>query len=150
MAEYLEAVGFDLTLSQETGAVLWETYDNGGLEQNGLFDMVMWDDGYPGSDPTDYIWCYFHSDAAEPDVCWNTWRYLSEDFDALSDETWTIDEEYRKELFCDMAELLDEDLPAIPLFDAADITIYNNRIEGIESTVNAMVTWNVADWKIVK
>jgi hypothetical protein len=36
------------------------------------------------------------------------------------------------------------------LFDAADITIYNNRIEGIESTVNAMVTWNVADWKIVE
>jgi len=150
MAEYLEAVCFDLTLSQETGAVLWETYDNGGLEQNGLFDMVMWDDGYAGSDPTDYIWCYFHSDAAEPDACWNTWRYLSEDFDALSDETWTVDEEYRKELFCDMAELLDEDLPAIPLFDAAEITIYNNRIEGIESTVNAMVTWNVADWKLVK
>jgi peptide/nickel transport system substrate-binding protein len=86
----------------------------------------------------------------EPDWCWNTWRYISEDFDALSNETWTIDEEYRKELFCDMAELLDEDLPVIPLFDAADITIYNNRIVGIESTVNAMVTWNVADWKIVE
>jgi peptide/nickel transport system substrate-binding protein len=150
MGEYMEAVGFDITLSQETGAVLWETYDNGGLEQNGLFDMVMWDDGYAGSDPTEHIWCYFHSDAAEPDACWNVMRFMNEDFDALSDESWTIDEEYRKELFCGMAEILDEELPAIPLFDASDITIYNNRIEGPIATVNAMVTWNIADWKIVK
>lgn len=150
IAEKWEAIGIDITLALEQGAVLWDTYEAGGIEQNGKFDVNLWDDGYPGTDPTEYLWWYYHSDAAIPDWGWNIERWLNEDFDALSDETWTVDEEYRKELFCQMAELMDEEVPTIPLFDGADITIYNNRIQGIQSTVNAMVTWNVADWKVVE
>jgi ABC-type transport system substrate-binding protein len=61
-----------------------------------------------------------------------------------------VDEEYRKELFCQMEEIMQAEMPTIPLYSYAEITIYNNRIEGIRSTVNAMVNWNIADWKIVK
>ena len=49
-----------------------------------------------------------------------------------------------------MAAIMDEELPSIPLHGVPEITVYNNRIEGIQSTINAMVNWNIYDWKIVK
>jgi ABC-type transport system substrate-binding protein len=114
--------------------------------------MNFWDDGYPGTDPSDYLWCYYHADAAiGTDLeCWNIMQWYNEDFSALLDETYTLDEEYRQELFCEIAAIMAEELPTIPLFGVGEYTVYNNRIEGVQSTVNAMVNWNIADWKIVK
>jgi peptide/nickel transport system substrate-binding protein len=149
IAEDLQAIGMDPNLSLETGAVLW---DLDGLELTGNFDMNMWDDGYPGTDPSDYLWVYYASSAvpnAELEG-WNIGYWMNEEFDALLDESYTLDEEYRKELFCQMDEIMQAEMPTIPLYDYAELTIYNNRIEGIESTINAMVNWNIADWKIVK
>lgn len=148
VAEDLEAIGFDLQLGMVEGGVLWDTYEAGGIEQNADFDLNMWDDGYPGTDPTDYLWVYYHSAAMEPDWGWNVERWYNEDFDAWLDEAYTVDEEYRKEVFCEIALIMDEEVPTIPLFDAADITIYNNRLSGVRSTTNAMVNWNIADWKV--
>jgi peptide/nickel transport system substrate-binding protein len=150
IAEDLEAIGMNLELSSAEGTVLWDTYDAGGVEQRGNFDMNLWDDGYAGTDPTDYLWLYYHSDAALPDSGWNVERWLNPEFDALLDEAYTLDEDYRKELFCQMAELMDEEVPTIPLFDVIDATGYNPRVEGIQGTVNDMVSWNIADWKVVE
>jgi len=71
-------------------------------------------------------------------------------FDALSDESYTLDEEYRKELFCQMAEILDEELPHILLWSAINADGHSTRVEGVQATINDIVTWNVADWKIVE
>jgi peptide/nickel transport system substrate-binding protein len=150
VAEDLEAIGFDLQLGMVEGGVLWDTYEAGGIEQNADFDFNMWDDGYPGTDPTDYLWVYYHSAAMEPDWGWNVERWYNEDFDAWLDEAYTIDEEYRAEVFCEIAAIMDEEVPTIPLFDAADITIHNSRVTGIQSTINAMVNWNIADWQVVE
>ncbi len=149
ITEDLQEIGMDPSISLETGAVLW---DIDGIEMTGNFDMNMWDDGYPGTDPSDYLWVYYSSSgvpAAELEG-WNIGYWINEEFDALLDESYTMDEEYRKELFCDMAAIMDEELPSIPLHGVPEITVYNNRIEGIQSTINAMANWNIADWKIVK
>jgi ABC-type transport system substrate-binding protein len=148
ITEDLQEIGMDPSISLETGAVLW---DIDGIEMTGNFDMNMWDDGYPGTDPSDYLWVYYSSSgvpAAELEG-WNIGYWMNEDFDALLDETYTLDEEYRKELFCDMSAIMAEELPSIPLNGVPEITVYNNRIEGIQSTINAMANWNIADWKIV-
>jgi ABC-type transport system substrate-binding protein len=130
--------------------VLWADYESGGIEQGGDFDLNMWDDGYPGTDPTDHLWFYYYSWAAEPDYGWNVGRWYNEDFDALLDEAYVLDEEYRQDLFCQMAEILDAELPEILLWTEIDADGYSTRIEGVQATVNDLVTWNVADWKIVE
>jgi len=66
------------------------------------------------------------------------------------DEAYTLDEEYRKELFCQMAEILDAELPQIILWTEIDADGYSTRLEGVQATINDLVTWNVADWKIVE
>jgi ABC-type transport system substrate-binding protein len=110
----------------------------------------MWDDGYPGTQITDFLWTYFHTDAQEPDWGWNVERWSNEAFDALLDEAYSLDEEYRVELYCDMAEILDEELPCIPLFASTDATGFNARINGVVHNGNDLITWNVADWVIVE
>jgi len=148
VAEMLSDIGFELELEKIQGAVMWDTYENGGLEQTGDFDLNMWDDGYPGIDPTDHIWYYYHSAAAEPDMGWNVMRYKSEEVDALIDSVYTLDEQARKEAFCEIADILYEDVPQILLFTTIDATAYGSQIEGVQSTINDVVTWNVADWKM--
>jgi peptide/nickel transport system substrate-binding protein len=146
MGEMLQDIGFDVKLSIVEGSLLWADYASGGIEQNGDFDLNLWDDGYSGVDPTDFIWYYYYSEAAEPDYGWNIERYMNEDFDALLDEAYTYDEEYRQELFCQMAEMLEEDLPIILLFSTIEGNAFSERLDGVRSSVNDIVTWNAADW----
>ena len=150
VAEMLGDIGINLELSMVEGTILWADYESGGIEQQGDFDLNMWDDGYPGIDPTDHIWYYYYSEAAEPDWGWNVGRWINEDADALIDETYYLDEEYRQEMFCELAALLDEELPQILLFSAFDGAGYSSRLEGVQATVNDITTWNVADWKVVE
>ena len=150
VAEMLGDIGIDLELSIVEGPVLWADYESGGIEQNGDFDLNMWDDGYPGLDPTDHLWVYYYSSAAEPDYGWNVGRWYNEDFDYLLDEAYWLDEEYRQELFCQMAEILEEELPQIILWTEIDADGYSQRLEGVQATVNDIMTWNVADWKVIE
>lgn len=150
IAEQLADIGIGTELGKLEGGIMWADYGSGGTEQNGNFELNMWDDGYFGLDPTDYMWSFYHTAAQEPDWGWNVGRWSNEDFDALSDESYTLDEEYRKELFCQMAEILDEELPHILLWSAINADGHSTRVEGVQATINDIVTWNVADWKIVE
>jgi peptide/nickel transport system substrate-binding protein len=148
IGEQLGNIGIKLDLSVVEGSVMWADYESGGIEQQGNFDLNMWDDGYAGVDPTDFLWELYYSSAAEPDGGWNVVRWINSDFDALLDEAYTLDEAYRQDLFCQMAQLLEDQLPVIMLFSTVNADAYSARIEGVQSTVNDLVTWNVADWVV--
>ena len=148
MAEMMADIGIELEISTIEETVLWADYESGGIEQNGDFDLNIWDDGYPGLDPTDHIWYFYYSEAAEPDWGWNIGRWIDEDADYLIDEFYYLDEEYRLEVMCELAAVLDEQLPQILLWSSVDAAINSTRIEGVQATVNDPLTWNVADWKV--
>ena len=150
IAEMLGDIGIDLELSVIEGNVLWADYASGGLEQTGNFDLNMWDDGYPGVDPTDHIWYYYTSAAAEPDYGWNIGRWMNDYADYWIDMTYVLDDEYRQETFCELATLLDEEVPQILLFTAFDAGAHSTRLQGAQATVNDTHTWNVADWQVVE
>ncbi|MFO7742877.1 MAG: peptide ABC transporter substrate-binding protein [Anaerolineae bacterium] len=150
IAEMLAEVGFDLQLERIQGSVMWDTYGNGGLEQTGDFDLNMWDDGYPGIDPSDHLWYFYHSAAAEPDYGWNVMRWINEEADTLIDYSYTLDEEYRQELFCDFTQLRNEELPQILLFSTIDGSAHSSRLQGVQASVNDIHTWNVADWTVTE
>ena len=133
------------------GTTLWAGYEEGGIEQNGDFDINMWDDGYPGIDPTDnQLWYFYHTDAGEPDYGWNIGRWSNEDFDAWLDEAYVLDEEYRQEVFCEIAQILEDELPEILLFSAFDASGVSARLQGVQATINDTHTWNVADWTVTE
>jgi peptide/nickel transport system substrate-binding protein len=148
IAEMLGKIGIQTQLTVLEGSIMWADYQSGGIEQRGEFDIDLYDDGYPGVDPTDFIWQYYHSDSATPDLGWNVGRWMNPDFDALLDEAYTTDESVRRDVFCQMAKILDDELPQILLFSTINADAYRTRIQGVQSNVNDIVTWNVADWKL--
>jgi peptide/nickel transport system substrate-binding protein len=148
IAEQLGKLGIKLNLTIVEGSVLWAASTDGGIEQNGNFDMDIWDDGYGGVDPTDYIWSYYSTDAAVPDAGYNYGRWSNEQFDTLLSGVYTLDEEQRKKDFCEMASILEEELPELILFTAINADAHSVRLQNVQSTTNDLVTWNAADWTL--
>ncbi len=149
IAESLEAIGFDLELMMIEGAIMWSPAEEGGTELSGNFDLDMWDDGYPGLDPTDNtLWFFYASTAMAEDEGYNVGRWINEDFDAWLDEAYTLDEEYRKEVFCEIAVILEEELPWILLFSTLEMHGVSVQLDGVQPSVNDPLTWNVADWTL--
>lgn len=148
IAENLKDIGMQASLFTVEGAVLWDPEN--GPETQGRFDLNMWDDGYPGLDPTDNaMWYYYYSGAAEPGSGgWNIGRWYNAAFDADYDELFTLDEEYRKEVFCDMAKILDDEVPQVLLFSTLEVHGVSNRLKNTEPSTNDPFTWNVADWTV--
>lgn len=148
IAEMLGKIGMKFQLTVVEGSVLWATAEEGGIEQVGNFDVDLWDDGYSGTDPTDFIWELYSDDAAEPDYGWNIGRWIDDDFNALLDQAYTLDEAARKDLFCQMATILDEQVPSILMFSVINAEAHSTRLVGIQSTTFDMVTWNAEDWSV--
>lgn len=150
IAEMLGKIGIKLNITVVEGSVLWAAVADGGIEQSGNFDMDIWDDGYGGVDPTDFLWSYYYSEAATPDYGYNYGRWMNEDFDALLDSAYTLDEASRQETFCQMAEIMEEELPELLLFTTINADAHSARLIGVQSSTNDLVTWNAADWTLAK
>ena len=148
IAEKLGDIGIKLSIQRIEGAVLWDTAAAGGIEQSGNFDMDIWDDGYSGNDPSDFLWSYYYSEAAIPDMGYNYGRYINSTVDELIDGSYTLDEAERQDYFCQMATILNEDLPELLLFTTVDANAHSARLLGVQSNANEIVTWNVADWTL--
>jgi peptide/nickel transport system substrate-binding protein len=148
IAEMLGNIGIKMNISVVEGSVLWDLAENGGIEQTGNFDIDLWDDGYAGVDPTDYVWETYSEEAIEPGAGWNVTRWDNPVVDALIDETYTLNEQDRKDTFCAIGDFINEEVPIIHLFTVPNADAYSTRIEGVQSSVNDLVTWNIADWKV--
>jgi peptide/nickel transport system substrate-binding protein len=148
IAEMLGEVGIKMNISVVEGSVLWDLAENGGIEQSGNYDIDIWDDGYAGVDPTDYVWEAYSQEAMKPGDGWNFFRWNNPEVDALIDETYTLDEQSRKETFCKIADYIDKEVPEVHLFTVPNADAYSARLESVQSSVNDLVTWNIADWKI--
>jgi peptide/nickel transport system substrate-binding protein len=148
IAEAWANIGLQTDLQIIEGAVLWAQVEDGGTELAGNFEMDMWDNGYAGVDPTSYLWDYYYY--AE-DSEWNLANWTGEEAEevaALVDELYTTDEEYRMEVFCDIALILEEELPAIELFSTLEQFGLSDRMQGVRPTAFDILTWNVADWTV--
>ena len=148
IAENLSDIGIGTELLSIEGAIMWAPAEDGGTELSGNFELDMWDDGYPGVDPTDFVWWFYYSGAMPEEGGYNVGRWVNEDFDLWMDEAYTLDEEYRKEVFCEMATILDEELPWILLYTTLEAHGVNTRVDGVTPSVNDPLTWNVAEWTV--
>ncbi len=146
IAEQLGKIGMKLKLTVVEGSVLWAASTDGGIEQSGNFDMDIWDDGYSGVDPTNYLWSYYSTEAATPDYGYNFGRWSNPEFEDLLSGVYTLDEQTRKDNFCKMGEVLEKELPELMLFTAVNADAHSVRLQNVRSTTNDIVTWNSADW----
>jgi len=150
IAEAWSSIGLQTELQLYESAVLWSSPDEGGTELAGNFEMDMWDGGYGDYDPQSYLWDYYYY-VEESD--WNLGNWTGEEAEevaALIDELYSTDEDYRMEVFCDIARIIEEELPAIHLFSTFEQHGLSERLQGVLPTAFDIVTWNVADWTVTE
>ncbi len=150
IGEMLKAVGIQADLTQSQGSVIWADAASGGIEQSGNFNMDLYDDGYAGIDPSYFLSYYYSSAAAKPDQGWNVVRFKNAEFNSLLDQANTLNQQDRQTAFCQMAQIMDQQLPQILLFTTLNAEAYSTRLANIEANINSVVSWNVADWALVK
>ena len=69
-------------------------------------------------------------------------------WDALIDSVYTLDEAHRKEAFCELAALMEEELPNIWLWSTAWGSAVSQRLQGTSASVTDANSWNLADWYV--
>jgi peptide/nickel transport system substrate-binding protein len=150
IAEAWSSIGLQTDLQIIEGTILWAQPEEGGTELSGNFEIDMWDSGYAGINPDGYVWDYYYY---MEDTQWNLANWTgekAEEVGALIDEMYTIDEDYRLEVFCDIAWILEEELPAIELFSTLEQHGLSERLQGVLPTAFDIITWNVADWTVTE
>lgn len=152
--EMLLEVGIKLEREVVEGGQLWNTWENNGIELRGNFDLDLWDDGYYGVDPTLYMADYFDPRSIptrdNPIAGLNVSRYrnptLGGIFDALRSPLPT---NRRRTLLCELATILQQDLPHMPLLALPDRYGLSLNLQGVRPHIYDTVTWNAAEWQLL-
>ncbi len=146
-------VGINIHPKPKEGVELWGTWNDGGIEVRGNFNLDLWDDGYFGNNPTDYLYDLYDPRAIptqnDPLAGLNVMRYRNPVLADIFDELYTpISDSRRQKLLCQIATILNTDLPTIPLLAFPDYYALSNRLQGVAPHIYDTITWNAADWQL--
>jgi peptide/nickel transport system substrate-binding protein len=132
---------------------LWGNWEEGGLEVHGEFELDVWDEGYPGLDPTDYlIWRYaswsvpgFEDGGAGGNVM----RFSSDQVDRLLQEAHAEhDPLARRQIYCEIQGILDNERPMLYLVHFSDTHAFSSQLQGLVFNPNDALTWDVINWQL--
>ncbi len=56
-------------------------------------------------------------------------RWQNDEFNTLLGEAYTLDEARRKEIFCQMAKIFDDQVPVILMFSTVNADAYSTRMD---------------------
>ncbi|HXV97368.1 MAG TPA: ABC transporter substrate-binding protein [Anaerolineae bacterium] len=154
LEEMLLEVGIRLQREVVEGGQLWDTWEDNGLEIRGNFDLDLWDDGYYGVDPTVYMADYFDPRSIptrdNPIAGLNYGRYRNSTLTGIFDALRTpLPNNRRRTLLCELATILYQDLPQMPLLALPDRYALNLNLRGVSPHIYDTVTWNAAEWSLV-
>jgi peptide/nickel transport system substrate-binding protein len=134
---------------------LWGNWQDGGLEAHGQFDVDLWDDGYPGTDPTDYlIWRYASwsvPSMGDGGKGGDVMRFANPEVDRLLQQSLTqFDPATRRQTFCQMQRILADERPMLYLVYFSDTYAFASQLQGQTLNPNDALTWDVINWQLAK
>ena len=145
IADDFKKIGVDMQIKNMVAAVLWADF-----WRNSEFDSLMTAPTYTlASDPD--VTHRFGSAAIpkETKSGSNVSQYKSVGVDTLlarGRQEYNVAK--RKEIYAKVQELIMDDLPFLPLFNAVDIEGTKTGLEGFAANVNVLAnTWNAANWR---
>jgi peptide/nickel transport system substrate-binding protein len=129
------------------------SWQDGGLEALGQFEVDMWDDGYPNIDPTDYlIWRYASwSIPGKEDggLGGNVMRFANPEVDRLLQLSLTqLDPVDRLPTLCQVGDVLAAERPMLYLVYFEETHGFSPELEGVVINPNDTVTWDAFNWQI--
>jgi len=133
---------------------LWGNWEEGGLEAHSEFEVDLWDDGYPGLDPTDYLtWRYASwsiPGMQDGGAGGNVMRFENAEVDRLLQQAHTQPEPpARIQTFCQVQNILAEERPMLYLVFFSDTHAFSSQLQGLVINPNDTLTWDVINWQLV-
>ena len=130
-------------------------WEEKGLEVRGQFEVDLWDDGYPGTDPTDYlIWRYASwsvPDERNSGQGGNVMRFSDPDVDRMLQQALTqIEPRERRATFCQIGRILAEQRPMLYLVYFTDTHALSPRLQNLVINPNDTFTWDAFNWDVQK
>jgi peptide/nickel transport system substrate-binding protein len=132
---------------------LWGNWEEGGLEAHGEFELDIWDDGYTGIDPSDYlIWRYASwsiPSLEDGGTGGNVMRFANAEVDRLLQQVHAQpDPLARRQVFCQIGRILADERPMLYLVYFSDTYAFSTQLKGLVLNPNDALTWDVINWQL--
>lgn len=149
--EYLADVGIDMFIENVPSAELFGSWASGAFRKHGTYDVLMYTTS-PGIDPHSFMLDFFHSDKMPLEVNdgsgTNYMRYLNADNDAALEAAGsTPDIPTRQQLYCQVMQQVQQDVPMIYLYNRAEIHATSDKLTGYQINTWDNQTWDSENWQ---
>ena len=153
IADMLRELGIRVFTGLAGSQDLWGNWEEGGLEAHGQFELDLWDDGYPGVDPTDYlIWRYASwtiPGQEDGGAGGNVMRFSNQQVDRLLLQAQAQpDPLERRQTLCQLQPILADERPMLYLVSFPDSHAFSSRLQGLVFNPNDSLTWDVVNWQL--
>jgi peptide/nickel transport system substrate-binding protein len=150
IADLWSDLGIETNVRNVEQSVLFGGWSDRAARKTGEFDILVYDTG-AGINPQLHVFELLHSSRIPREenegAGGNYARFSDPRVDELLElagRTPGLDE--RREAYCEVAEIMNEELPHLYLYQFAGGNAYAERLENFRTSTWAGLVWNVADW----
>jgi peptide/nickel transport system substrate-binding protein len=151
LSEMFKAVGIATTIQNDDFSIIFGSYEEGAPRMLGNFDILVYDGSLP-IEPHASIRNVYSSTAVPTDdnpAGQNFTRWINPEADRLIEKAGsTVDIATRKAAYCDLAKLIQTELPRLNLYLFTEGYGASNRLSGYKVNMWGSLSWDVQNWKI--
>lgn len=150
IADLLSDIGFDIQVRNVEQSVLFGGWGDRAARKTGDFDILIYDTG-AGINPQIHMFELLHSSRIPSEenegAGGNYSRWANERADELLEAAASDPSlEGRRDAYCEVAELMNEELPQVFLYQFQDGHALSNRLNGVTPSTWAGIAWDIENW----
>lgn len=150
IAENLKAVGVETNIINYDFSIIFGSYADGSPRKTGDYDMLLFDRGYYLEPHGEVMNSYLSTSIPtgdNPDGD-NYFRWINPKADeAIQKAGSTFDQDVRREAYCELGRLIQEDAVQNYIFLWQDGYGFNTNLTGYVVSTWGSMTWDVQNWK---
>jgi peptide/nickel transport system substrate-binding protein len=149
VAQQWSLVGIGAQLENYASDVYWNSYNTGGPQAQGLYDIAQYSSvgSFPDPEASANWLCSEIASADNPEGA-NWQGYCSEEMDALlKQQAVTLDTQARINLYYQIAQLMYDDVIYIGMWKDPDLFSVNTRLQNVRLS-GATPFWNCEEWTV--
>jgi peptide/nickel transport system substrate-binding protein len=151
IVENLKAVGVEARIQNYDFSIIFGSFADGSPRKTGDFDMLIFDRGFtiePHSEIKQY-WSSTEIPSADNPDGGNMFRWVEPKADeAIAAAGSTFDLEARKAAYCELGELISQQLPQIYIYLFQDGYGFSDQLSDYTVSTWGSMTWGVQNWKM--
>jgi peptide/nickel transport system substrate-binding protein len=149
IVEKLKQVGIEARVQNYDFSIIFGSYADGSPRKVGDFDMLIYDRGFglePQGEVAD-IWSSTNIPSQENGDGGNIFRWVNPKADeAIAAAGGTFDQAARRQAYCQLGELIQQDLPQLYLYLFQDGYGFNSKLRGYTVSTWGSMSWDSQNW----